>query len=158
MNNKGKTFPEKMKEKFLAVATSIDGDLNWGSDETIEVFYNPDFGAVKTRAHGIAYRTKGGTIQIVLGKMNIHRGLFRSIVAEEIFHAADFTQGSLHRGMSQVDAWRGEVRAQNFVLNHRSQIDFSGRRASQLRGYLSDQDMRGQASHCSWFGDRWRHY
>src|SRR5690606_19437742 len=81
---------------------------------------------------------QSGAIQIVLGKMDINEGLFRSIVAEEIFHAADFTQGLLHGEMSQTTAWQGEVRAQNFVLENRNKIGFSGSRARQLRGYSAD--------------------
>jgi len=105
-------------------------------------FYNPKFEGLKVNnAHAIAYRSKSGNIQIVLGKMNSSQGLFRSIVAEEIYHAGDYTNGSLHLGMDQNTAWQGEVRAINFVLQNRGSIGFSAHstgRTGALKRNLSN--------------------
>lgn len=128
-------FPPKIKEKFLAVAASIDGKVPWGSGEAIKVYYNPQYESLlKANVHGITEDTSSG-IQIVLGRMR-SKDVFKSIVAEEIYHAADFTNQSLHRFMGPFDAWQGEVRAIQFVIDNRSLIGYSESRENDLKRHV----------------------
>lgn len=129
-----------MKEKFLEVVESLGDEVSWGSDETVKVFYNPNSKALRDPdAYGVTYRGKStGALNIVLGKMNIKGRKFRSIVAEEIFHASEYTRGVLYQGMNQTVAWMGEVGAQDIVLAHRGQINISIRRVKELQGYRDD--------------------
>jgi len=75
-----------------------------------------------------------GSVQIVLGKLNANKSLFRSIVAEEIFHASELTTGLMSIA-TNVDRWKGEVRAQEFVLDSSDKLKLSSGRKGQLRNY-----------------------
>lgn len=143
-NNEGEPFgtdaPHR-EERFLEVANLLEGLLPWGSNETIVVFYNPDFVAQFNNAEGIAYRSPTtGMINIGIGDLNPNHGVFRSIVAEEIYHAAEISSGLLPQPATQIERWQAEVRAINFLLEHRELIDFNVSRRDELRGLRDDYE------------------
>jgi hypothetical protein len=133
----GDSFPGDLEAEFLTTVESLEGDLPWGADETVNVYHNPEW--IKENypeAYAITRRNEFGRIEIIFGKMDTG-GRFRSLVIEEAYHAADYTNGSLYRGMSDPTGWQGEDRAISYVLKNQSRIGFSAGRKTDLETNLS---------------------
>ncbi len=135
-NSEGEAFPEELKAEFLEVMSEIYDDMPWGENEKVNVYYNPGYSKLKTLdAFAITQKSSKGNIEIVMGSVR-SSGVRRSLIAEEVYHAADYTNGKLSKGMSQKTAYKGEVRAIDYVLKNRSKIRFSKSRKTFLENNL----------------------
>ena len=121
----------------MAVFDNIRDDLDFARGTTINVVYNPKADILKkTKAYAVAYpspidQTK--VIEIVLG-VRRYNGLTRSLIAEELFHASDYSNGLIQ----SFNTNEAEIRAISFVLANRENIGFNTTRAEELNEHLDD--------------------